>query len=579
MINLRLILSLLLYLVSQPALAAIDVRISGVDEAQLENIKAYLTIEEKRDEPELTRRWVTHMHELAPEEIREALQPFGYYAPEITSRLRQHGSDWVASYHIVPGELTRVSVVDIRIDGPGRDESEVRQAVTAFPLAAGDILNTEHYDTGKEDLLTLLSRLGYARARATTHRIVVDAETGKARIELVIETGPKYYIGRLDIHQDLLAPEFLDRFIHVHSGDVYSQEKLLALQNDLVVSQYFSVVDVNPLFAQAEQHEVPVDVALTPANRHNIDFGLGYFTDIGVTGSARWIYRPINRRGHYTDTLLRLSQKKSTFRASYLVPVRNPVTDRLAFTFKLETEDTDTVERDTADLQAGYFFDWKDWSARVFTDLKHEKFTTGSQPETTTTMLSIGGNIERTWLDDESEFPRSGKHWFLELKGSPGIISDTAYVRSHVKTKYLFPLGQGGRLMMRGELGLAAVQYFPKYPSSLRFYAGGDQSVRGYAYQSLGPLDKYGEVAGGRNIVTGSIEYDHLLVGKWVGAVFADAGNAFNSSLDTLFYSTGVGVRWLSPIGPVRLDLAFPLNGQSVDADTWRIHLGFGADL
>ena len=187
--------------------------------------------------------------------------------------------------------------------------------------------------------------------------------------------------------------------------------------------------------------------------------------------------------------------------------------------------------------------------------------------------------MDRTRVDDTTRFPTRGNYWFLELMGAPGVISDTAYLRTHIKTKHFFPLGERGRLNLRAELGMAWVDLFEKYPSSLRYYAGGDQSVRGYKYQALGPLDSAGEVAGGKHVLTGTLEYDHRVLEDWVAAAFVDAGNAFDDSLDKVFYSAGVGVRWLSPMGPVRLDFAVPINPDDSDDTSWRIHFGFGAEL
>ncbi len=250
----------------------------------------------------------------------------------------------------------------------------------------------------------------------------------------------------------------------------------------------------------------------------------------------------------------------------------------MVFTAKFVQEDSTSQKRNTADLLAGYYFLWHEWDTRLFSELKQETFTTGSQPETTTLMLSWGGTLERTQVQESGPFPTRGNYWLLDLTGSAGVISDTSYLRGHVKTKHLFPLGERGRLNLRGELGLAEVSNFEKYPSSSRFYAGGDQSVRGYEYQALGPRDAVGEVVGGRNIFTTSIEYNYRFLDQWVAAAFIDGGNAYNDELDKLFYSAGLGIRWLSPIGAVRLDFALPGNPDE-DMDNWRLHFGFGADL
>jgi len=556
----------------------LEIRIDGVSEEELENINAYLEIEKAKDDPELDTQWLERLHRYAPVQIKEAMQPFGYFSTRVESSLTQEGAGWLAVYRVYPGPQTLVTEVKVRVTGEGAEEPRIGEAIAAFPVHEGDVLDGDAYDKGKEELLELIAGLGYAKAKAEVQSIRVNPELNQARIHLEIDTGPKYYLGDLTFKQDVLNQDFLDRYVQVEPGEVYSQERLLSLQSDLIGTRYYSLVDVQPDFDRAENNRVPVDVEMQPANRHKLELGLGYYTDIGPTGSAHWVFRPVNRRGHFTDTLLKLSPVKSTASFGYWIPMRDPRTDNLVFTAKYEIEDSTSQERDTGDLLAGYYFLWRDWDTRLFGELKYETFTTGSQPETDTLMLSWGGSLERTQVESDDPFPTRGNYWRLSLSGSAGLVSDTEYLRAHVKTKHLYPLGERGRLNLRGELGLAGVGDFDLYPSSLRFYAGGDQSVRGYEYQALGPRDDSGEVVGGKNIFTGSVEYDYRFLDQWVAAAFVDAGNAYNDELDKLFYSGGLGVRWLSPIGPVRLDFAVAGNPDE-DMDSWRIHLGFGADL
>lgn len=556
----------------------LEVRIDGVGEKELENIKAYLEIEKEKADPELGTQWMKRLHRHAPAQIREALQPFGYFSAMVKSSLSQGESGWLAHYRVDPGPKTRVAGVNLKVTGDGAGEPRIKEALAAFPVKEDEVLDGDAYDKGKEELLEVIADLGYAKARTLVQSIRVNPDLNQATIHLEIDTGPKYFLGPLTFQQEVLNQDFLDRYVHVELGDVYSQESLLSLQSDLIETRYFSLVDINPDFDRAQDYRVPVDVELQAANRHQLEFGLGYFTDIGPTGSVSWLFRPSNRRGHFTDSLLKLSPVKSIASFAYWIPVRDPRTDNLVFTAKYEYEDSTSQQRDTADLLGGYYFLWGGWDTRLFGELKHETFTAGSQPETTTLMLSWGGTLERTQVQKDNPFPTRGNYWQLGLSGSAGVISDTDYLRGHIKTKHLLPLGKRGRLNLRAELGLAEVGDFEKYPSSLRFYAGGDQSVRGYKYQALGPRDDAGEVVGGKNIFTGSVEYDYRFLDQWVAAAFVDAGNAFNDEIDKLFYSGGLGIRWLSPIGPVRLDFAVAGNPDE-DMDGWRIHLGFGAEL
>ena len=144
----------------------------------------------------------------------------------------------------------------------------------------------------------------------------------------------------------------------------------------------------------------------------------------------------------------------------------------------------------------------------------------------------------------------------------------------------IFPVFDKGRLLLRGELGVAGVETIAHYPGTLRFFAGGDKSVRGYDWKSLGPTNREDDVVGGKNVVTGSIEYNHRILSQWVAATFIDAGNAFDDKLDKLYYGGGVGARWISPVGLVRFDLGFPLNDDDQsDASSVSFYFGFEVNL
>jgi translocation and assembly module TamA len=132
------------------------------------------------------------------------------------------------------------------------------------------------------------------------------------------------------------------------------------------------------------------------------------------------------------------------------------------------------------------------------------------------------------------------------------------------------------RLLTRLDLGATWIDQKIELPASLRFFAGGDQSIRGFEYQALGPLNANGEVVGGKQLIVGSLEYDFQVRDRWRVAVFVDSGNAFdNTSAFEFQHSAGIGIRWLSPIGQIRLDLAHPFDAE----DSFRLHITMGPDL
>lgn len=556
------------------------VEIQGIKGELLDNAKAFLDILQKKDDPNLNELWIKHLHESAVEEIQQALQPFGYYNVLVEDSLeRDEKGGWVARYVVTSGSQVKIAKTDVKWLGEGVDEPELIKALDDFPLKSGQPLNHALYEQAKTALLEQADNLGYPDVEATKARVLVNPKTNRADIQLYVDTGDKYYIGDIQLQQDFLATEFVERYLaDVRPGDVYSQDNLLEIQQDLIQAGYFSLVDVNPRFEQADGQTVPVDVKLSPAKRQTYSFGVGYDTDIGVNLTMRWNHRRLNKRGHKADARLKLSANESLIRGDYWIPIKDPRTHKLGFGSRLETETTDSTERLTWDLEAGYYYRWQEWISKLYTEFKWERFTAGAEPEETTTLLSIGGRAERSYFE-EGVYPQWAWSLYADLRGSPGWISSTDYIRTHIKSRVFLPVFQDGRFILRGELGLAQVGDFSKYPNSLRFFAGGDQSVRGYDWKSLGPTDEYDEVIGGKQALTASVEYNHRVAEQWVGAVFVDTGNAFNDELDKLYYGGGVGVRWLSPVGSVRADVAWPLNEDEEDPEFGDIHLHFGFEV
>ncbi len=555
----------------------LEVEIPGLEGALLENAKAYLGLLQKKDDPHLTEQWIRHLHEKSVEEIQQALQPFGYYNARVEASLEKKDGKWVAVYAVTPGPQVVVSGIDLKWSGEGAKEPELQQAMENFPLKKGAALDQEIYEKAKAALLELADSLGYPDVEAITARIVVDAKANQAEITLHLDTGHKYYISEIRLHQDFLEADFVRRYLaDVKPGDTYSQENLLEIQRDLVTAGYFSLVDIKPKFREAQDYRVPVDVSLEPVKRQQYSFGIGYDTDIQVNLSMRWKHRRINRLGHKADALVKLSLVESLIQANYWIPVRDPRTTKLGFTARLQSEVLDDSKSDSLSLEAGYYFIWNQWNARFYTELRYEQFTAGAADSVDSNFLSFGTRVERTYFE-KGNYPRRAWSLFADLRTSPGPLSSTDYVRAHIRGKAYVPLFQEGRLILASELGLAAVGDYEKYPNSLRFFAGGDASVRGYDWKTLGPEDDEGDVIGGRQVLTASIEYNHKVAEQWVAAGFVDAGNAFNDRLDNLHYGAGFGARWLSPVGTVRLDFAWPVHkeDETTKFSDIKVHFGF----
>jgi translocation and assembly module TamA len=283
----------------------------------------------------------------------------------------------------------------------------------------------------------------------------------------------------------------------------------------------------------------------------------------------------LNRKGHRFDTEAKVSEIGESLVAHYRIPVFNPRTDQLVYSAGVVNETTDASYSSVRTIGASLSRSHGDWRETIALNYQQEKFIiAGVGGEST--LLMPGTSWSRTWGKNFINV-FDGLRFDISLRGaSKELVSDTNFVQAQGGLKGITSIGHGNRIIARGNLGSTWTQEFEQLPTSVRFFAGGSQSVRGYAYQSLGPVDANGNVVGGKNLMVGSIELEHNLGGKWGIALFYDAGNAIDSFNDRLERGAGFGFRWKSPVGPVRIDLASAL---SRDGRPWRLHINIGPDL
>lgn len=569
-------LSMLATLAAAAATAdVLEVVVEGIDGELRRNVLLLLSIEQQKADPALTEGRIRILHERAPHEIRHALEPFGYYRARIRAELTRERQRWTARYAIDPGPPLLVEELDLLIAGEGLEDAEFRRLVAEFPVQRGEALRHERYEEGKRALLGLAAERGYFDAELKRHELRIDLERYRAAVVLHLDTGPRYRFGEVRFEQDFFDPAFLARFVPFARGEPYTNAALLRLQAALSDADYFQQVEVRPRRDLAVDREVPVEVVLVPRPRDRYLFGLGYGTDTGARGKLGWERRLINPAGHRFAAELDVSEIRTALSTHYRIPVRDPRTDQLVLTAALTDDHPLTSTSRTATLGVGHERSRGDWRQALSLNYHREKFLTGDN--TGRTALLMPG---ASWVHvraDERVRPRRGNRLNIDVRGaSDALASDVSFGQIRLSGKYLHPAGDAGRVIARADAGYTRVSEFEALPASLRFYAGGSQSVRGYAFQSLGPLNAAGQVIGGRYLLAGSLEYDYRLTESWGVAVFYDAGKAFNDTRAPFSEGAGAGVRWHLPIGVLRLDFARAL---SLEGRPWRVHFWIGPDL
>lgn len=556
------------------AAPALQVQIEGVKDDLLENVRQLLSIEQQKNADSLTPARIRRLHGRAEAEIKKALEPFGYYQVQVNADLQQTDQGWLARYVITPGPQVRIGKLDIDLQGEARNDPAFEKLLNDFPIREGAPLRHQRYEQAKTELHTLAAERGYFDAELRQHQVAVDLQSYSARVTLQFDSGPRYHFGAVQFEHTVINEQLLRRYLPFKEGDPYLSTKLLDLQRSLIDSDYFERVEVSPKPEQGVDRAVPVQVTLTARPRSRYSFGIGYGTDTGARGSIGFDRRYVNRRGHRFKSELQISQIRNQVEARYEIPVRDPRADRVFVRAQYADEDLKTSTSKSLELGTGLEQRLGLWRQVFSLTYLDSDFTVGTQ-QGHTTLLMPGASWTRVKTDNPL-YTRHGSRVGLDLRGAyEEILSDTSFVQARLHGKWIRSIGRD-RVIARAEAGTTWVQDFERLPPSVRFFAGGDHSVRGFAYQSLGPEDSAGNVIGGRHLLVGRIEYEHRIKEKWAAAVFYDAGNAINNFGDPLEHSVGVGLRWRSPVGWVRVDVAKPLSepGEGV-----RLHLTIGPDL
>jgi len=559
----------------------IQVVIEGLEGEALKNAQAAMTLPPGLvQEGILNRELLDNFQRQAPEKVVQALEPLGYYHARATITLEKAQEDHeVLKVQVIPGEPVRVFKIDIKMEGPGEKEKVLKDLVAAFPLKVGDPLHQGKYEKGRDALRSKALDFGYLGAKFTTHLIRVYRGELRAEIELALQTGDQFRYGEVTFEGAPMYPQsYLERFLDFAPGDLYSYTKTYQTQLNLINSDRFSSVTIEANAEDAKDHFVPVKINLEPSAPKRLRPGVGYATDTGARVSLR--YKDLNafQRGHEFNADLSISERKQILSAIYSFPGHGHIDNRTNLKTGLQQELLPTYDSWLYTLeveQARSFGQGRIGSAYI--QGRRENFSEyGVKGESS--LILPGLRFTQRQVDDILR-PTKGFRYYLELRGSTDTLgAETNFFQFLGNADFLYPLTHRVSFIPRLQVG-TTWQRDPitDLPPSLRFYAGGDRSVRGYTYQSLGPTDASGKVVGGKNLLVGSLELEYAIAKNWGIAGFYDVGNAFNSADDfRLAQGAGIGIRYYTPAGPLRVDVARQIN---VDNPGYQLHVSIGFPL
>ncbi len=577
----RLVNLFLFFFIITPSIAyatRLDVDVRSSESFLQQIVKDALTTPILSDGDErLNRQRLGSYQRQLPRLVKSIIQPYGYFYSTVSTRLEQPSSDhFRIIIEVDAGEPLLITTFHFELSGAGSNHPELQRLVNQFPLQINDVLRQDLYEQGKAVLRQKAAALGYLDATFDVHMIEVHLQERRAEIDLQFTTGEQYHFGATHYVDRAGYPErFLKRFVSYRQGDVFSYSLMGKTQVNLIDADLFRSVSVQSMTQETENHQVPVEIELLPLPRHRLRPGIGYGTDTG--GRISFDYRHLNLWGaaHELVGKLLIAQWRQQFETTYIIPDRRRLDSLTLLTVGSEQEDVDTYYRREFFGEAEYRRSFgRGYRGSLFVRATSERSRVADSDRRTQLLLQ---GLRLSWQQlDHPTTPQRGSKIQLELQGADeNWFSDTSLLQLAVDAATLIPLPQRFSVFLRLRGGTTWHRHeFNTLPVSLRYFAGGDRSVRGFKYNSLGPLNDEGEVVGGKHLLVGSIELEKRFLQKWGIATFYDVGNAFDSFNDyELKQGAGAGLRYFTQIGAIRLDLARQLGEKD---NGYRLHFSLG---
>ncbi|WP_274883521.1 autotransporter assembly complex protein TamA [Vibrio harveyi] len=562
------IVSLLAF--SHSAYADVSLKIKGIDGALEDNVNAYLS-SIPEDDYSTSLRFQARLEQ----SITEALNALGYYHAKISYTITKDNDELIVN--VQPGEPVRVKLMDVVISGEANQDEAFVKLLEKSPLKVGRILNQGEYDSLKSSIRNLALQRGYFNGDFTLSRLEVVPELNEANVRLHYDSGIRYHFGSVEIFGSQIWEDRVESLRPFKTGEPYLVSEVGEYNQNLSNTDWFSSVFVEPDLSKLDDgRELPIKVSLAPAAKNQLETGIGYSTDTGVRGTLKWKKPWVSARGHSFDTALSLSKPEQTITAGYKISLDDVLHEyyQLQFGLKhLDNRDTESLESNLA-VERHWITDGG-WHKTLYVRHLYENFSQGLQEDGVQFVLP-GASFSRTRTRG-GNMPMWGDKQSVTVEyGDTALLSETRVLRLLGRTSWIRGIGQNHRGLFRLEGGANITDEFEKLSPSLRFFAGGDNNIRGYGYESISPKDASGALTGAKYMVTSTLEYQYRVYGNWWGAAFYDIGDAFNETPEWKA-GAGVGIRWASPVGPVSFDFAWGLDSEP-DPE-FRIHFSLGPEL
>ena len=552
------------------AFAAVGFQINGVEKDAKNNVAVFL---QGLSEPEDADN-KTYLKKVEQSALK-ALNALGYYQAKLKTDVSGDPGRQTVTINITPGAATRVSKLSLRIVGEGHNDPQLKKLLENFPVKVNDVLHHKHYESAKESLQRIAQQHGYFDAIYEKSRVEVTSKNNSAVVYLWFDTGIRYQFGELLFNTELPAEKYIRSLQTFAIGDPYDAQLLNTFNMDINRTGYFKNITIFPDLQSKHDAQVPLRVIANMRPEDSFDIGLGYSTDEGVRGKFRWFRPWVSSQGHSVEANIVASVPKQEASLTYKIPLEDPIYDYFSIQTGLKMVDQNNTN--TNQYLVGLNRHRRlsnNWLRTLFVKYNYESGVQGQQdyskqliiPGVSFRRTNSRGGINAYWGDKRLVSLEASNSWWLSSEDLVKAYGQTKLLRSY----------NGQQIVAYAELGAIYADSINNVPSSMRFFTGGDQSVRGYNYESIAPKDEQGLLLGGLYLAAVSLEYRFPISENWKLALFSDAGTATDDFSEDISSSAGIGAVWASPVGPIRLYLARPFTHNT---SSLALHFMIGPEL
>jgi len=547
---------------------SLEIALEGVPKEFRPSVRATLETPEGDSQEE-----IADFISLVPERARLALQSEGYYNSDV--KIRQEADTLFVT--VALGPPVKISRLIIQVEGEGRADPGYIPVIADIPLRQNAVFRHEDYEKAKDVLFDRAQDRGYFDLEFTKNEVRVSRKNNTAEITLHIETDIRYTFATVEFKTDYFPDTFLRGYVPFEYGDFYESSKIAALTRQLQDTGFFSNVKVIPIRSKLTGAQVPVRVEVSKKDKNQLAFGLGFATDTEGRGTITWNRPLVNKSGHSLEAELGVSAINQNLSFQYRLPrSKDPLHNFWSLEAGLLNEEVEEQRSFLSTFNVQRIRKTKrDWTESLFVRWEREFFQLGEQSDRINLLLP-----GFSYSKNKSEgFPFATRGYSVQAQvflGTRFLFSGIDLYKAELNLKYLKSVSKNDTFILAAQYGAISSDDFSRVPTSQRFFVGGDRTIRGFPFRTLSPTDSNGDAIGGRYKEVLTLEYNRRFKSVWAVALFADAGRAFDEFDAPYNVGAGFGIRWLSPVGPFRVDFAF---GVSEDDVPFQLHLSLGPEL